>query len=156
MIFIQKKPYGYIYTDLYKKRCFDTIRDINTNKTFAEFKREVAASITPILKPIEHTGLESVVFVSSFYYDYALGLAVVLPYTETVIEIADDYLAENIYKLADLVNSESYAPYKTYKVFNTASFTEDYNAIPSITRGYLLNKAQFNLLMVAAGLPILP
>ena len=142
MIFVEKKPNGYVYIDLYKKKCFDTLRDVVAMSSPTEFKRE-------------YTNPENLMFVPSAYYDNVMGLIAVPPYSQEVVEISDDYVAENIHKLAEVVNDQNFLQ-NTYKIVNTASYSEDANVFPSVTRGYIINKASLNALLTAALLPTIP
>lgn len=135
MIFLEKKPNGYVYTDLYKKRCFETLRDFTATEKYVELKREYDSS-------------ESVVFVTKTYMDYADELIINLPYAEEVLEVTDDYVSENVFKIAKLIK-DSKVPYKTYKVFSTAPYKIDAAKIEGKVIGYLLNKEQFDALLLA-------
>lgn len=139
MIFLEKKPNGYVYTDLYKKKCFDTIRDVIAGGTYFLLKRE-------------YTNPESVILVSSAYYDYVNSLITVQPYARNVIEISDDYVSENIFKLASVINDVNNL-YDVYTIVNTMPYTEDVTIYPSIIKGYLINKTSFNALLTAASIP---
>lgn len=142
MIFVAKKPNGYVYIDLHKKKCFDTIRDVIAIAAPVEFKRE-------------YNSLESLILVPSAYYANLMSLIVAQPYAQVVIEVTDDYVADNIHKLAEVVNNQNSLK-NTYKIVNTISHSEGATTFPSVIRGYILNKTSFNALLTAAALPVIP
>lgn len=139
MIFLSKKPNGYVYTDLYKKKCLETLRDFVATKTYATLKREYASS-------------EEIVFITKDYMDYAKATIITMPYVETLSQISDDYLSQNIFGLASKVISGS--PYNTYAIMDTASYSYTYSiktVVASKVKGYLVSRKTFNALQAALG-----
>ncbi len=135
MIFLKKKPNGYVFTDLYKKRCFETLRDFTTTESYTELKRH-------------YDSKESIFFVTKKYMDAADEAIINLPYAEELIDVSDDFVSENIFKIAKVIQENS-VPYKTYRLFSTASYKVDAKNIEGLVIGYLLNKEQFDALLTA-------
>lgn len=134
MIFLKKKPNGYVYTDLYKKNCFDNLRDLE-KVSYLEIKKDSSSN-------------ESIFYVSESYIEYADSIVISLPYAHVVKEITDDKLSEEVFKLAkEIVNQKS--PYNTLKIINTKEFSVGVDINKPKNRGYLMNKNQFNALLIA-------